>query len=1751
MEPWLDSLSDEWNSNKQSSSPSHSSGTPNSRASSRASNSSQSRIPHLTQNYSQSSRNGSFLRPRSSKGLARSNTSPVLAERTSSKLNVVAQKGNGAGRSTIPRRASTAFSGSINSVQHHTIRERSTVEDENTPEWKRRLARGEDIGGDGCDLFGPTRLEGIFKQPPSSRDGRETFPSSAVEPVKPWSMPDQYQSMRASRSKVPEMEVLAEEDEEDIDFDTASAGGDSVRRRQLRGVVRDRVLSLEHNSVLSTPSGNGIGSLGRDSRMRTSSGLEEIQNEEISPITTSRQNTIREQALKRLTEVPPNPLHSKLEDIVERPSSRSSDDGVLYGHNGRRGDDFGEITSLSLPEDLSMGTQDFATRGGFVNSRRGGRSTENSFQKKMLSSSLPPSVEHSMMSFQNPPFRSSPPPYNIDSRHFQGSRTDADVSPTTPRRPKDSDSSDRPRSSGSPLKLFGNYDTFTNEKLLRRMSQFQHDDAETLSIGEKTPGEVDTQRDMRVSHFGKGDLDKFSFDERVKREPLSTVARPSYEVRIFDSSIVTEDNARPIDLRKGSQTHVKEQATQGNLLAGEHTEDDKRAPSSSIKDRTPKRRRTLLQSELTQEPALPGMSKLISEATQLAGKKRKDARYNLPESAADPATLASRQMLRPKPARRPTTDVISPDDEDEDQLLGLSRSEDNMAEDLAGELATFGIGMAQIANDSRKPSVTTQDFLNEATKIMQIIRQRGKPKSGLSSVEEPGDEDDINPDSILDLEVDGEETTVDNFSRPPSRNGSLIGRREKLASTDPTVATHLQKYQDGDDLGLLITSKLGSLHLHPEAYSKEAALVPLPDDDYQPEDNVSSPPNIRIRETDEHQRKRKHSTATLEDLPSLPTHSSSSTSTGTTIPTCSTASSGNKGRIPPGMVPVPEQVGIMTYDHSTKSWVRGKGPQAISPASRKTNSEEDPFGDIPDLSIDELKEAERNALPTRQVEFPQTSSVVLSRVPVISSRPQTRDGAQILASETATGETKLTGLDSSMPVVETRATSWATADLGFRSKPRPDHVQTNEVCSDHDEEVEHEIRIHDGRASEAPPSPHRSSKKARAVTIAFSSPLVSAIAYHNESTLSDLDNSIAGNDLEGCSSSCSPTKTQCTSNRMQSSANNRKGPPLSGGPFFGRLISRIEEQDEDDADLEVSIVHVSQPNAMTPASKSMMAGPITTSKAPSMICLTPLSEFSLHQIDRARHLEASYVAERAHPTSLQQAHGSLALAVDELMRAITDAEPYELYWEHIRRLNLTDRKLTTLHRLEEYCSTLDELQISGNKIRQLSGVPLSVRTLSAHDNCLSSLTSWGHMQNLQYLDISGNVLESLDGLSCLTHLRELKANSNRIRNLEGILDLNGLLHLELQGNELTTVDFAGAELTRLHHLDLRNNRLASVKAINALPALRALYLERNSLREFGTSTETYHMLRDLRLTSNNIEVIDLAMTPSIELVYLDNNRIRSISGLGNARRLDVLSVREQSDSPNLLNTIFSASNECRKLYLSSNSEPAEGLKMPALPHLNLRYLELSSCGLSSLPTDFGKRIPNCRTLNLNFNAIKDLACLKGCGRLNKVMITGNRLSKLRRTCMALTRLPALTKIDLRDNPLTVGFYPPFRESRLVVHGDINTDVQDPYTLPPVDQIFDTRWFTHLDEGTKMKRRTMELFLAKGCEKLVELDGLAFDREALVEQDEIWQKLSSMGVLARPSKTASITNEHDGEEALSFDAEGNGVVGGRERSLFVE
>lgn len=183
-------------------------------------------------------------------------------------------------------------------------------------------------------------------------------------------------------------------------------------------------------------------------------------------------------------------------------------------------------------------------------------------------------------------------------------------------------------------------------------------------------------------------------------------------------------------------------------------------------------------------------------------------------------------------------------------------------------------------------------------------------------------------------------------------------------------------------------------------------------------------------------------------------------------------------------------------------------------------------------------------------------------------------------------------------------------------------------------------------------------------------------------------------------------------------------------------------------------------------------------------------------------------------------------------------------------------------------------------------------------------------------------------------------------------------------------------------------------------------------------------------------------------------------------------------------------------------------------------------------------LPNLRVLNLNYNALRDLRPLLGIVKLQKLFVAGNRISRLRQTAAVLEDLgDELVEVDLRRNPLTVGFYTP-QESRsssasvplgrqMVVQQGRSPDhyqQMEGYSnettgsnmkidlLPPVDPEADTIARARLDKDTSLRRRVYEILVVNACSVLEVLDGMELDLQEAGRKDEVSDRLMQLGVL---------------------------------------
>jgi hypothetical protein len=1199
-----------------------------------------------------------------------------------------------------------------------TIQVRAGKEDtKGTPEWKRRIVRGEISADEQCDLFGPMGLENIFRQPATAA-GSEVLSSFAIfghtesdaQLQAASDMTDKGARRRVSFKNNPEKEYF---DEESVHLKVRT----TFSRRGKYGL-------------------DGVSDA--DSRLRSASGEEELRNEDLTPIFLSSNGTVDrrtgsgvlQSALKQLNGMSEN---SEQRQPIAPNEDKENGEAATFQPNELLG-----VSSPYFPEDLSTGTQEALRTQPFVTIERGGYAEGSFHMRQLSSSSFPANLQSSVLT--NSKIRSSPPTVHHDNRN---------ALPTISFSPEGEPGSERPQTANmsSPLKLFANHDTFTNNKLLRRMSQFEEtfqdvsDDDEPASpslIARRTRntkrnlpvlrrGQTHPQRsdnrpstqdaaNPRMNSFRKGRFDfdfarqeaslipSLSFQQPYVRErqlrqrstSQNTVNERLRKTKSLENLLENGTSTRTLQ-RRFSRHSSSRQSSQGIYQSNSNV---RRISNMSSRTTARKRRRTLQQSE---EQSLDATELIESVLNMSLEDKKKwhQSQVNMINSSSPNSQQAG------VPWAAGTSG-------------GAFYRADDSIEDASSQ-------------DDHKRSLTTQDFLDEATKVMSIIRSKNKYTSELASVEES---------DLTGQDEEEDESSRENLSRPPSREGVDMRKFREPRPMHPRVVSHLRKFADKEDTEQFMASVMSDL------YKENQPNI---------DDTMSSPQDVRILPP----RKRKFSD---DDAPMQ------------SIPTVSSSGSNTKGVIASDVVShlIPEQVNGMNYDRTTKSWVKQKVDRAGG-NMRGEDSEDDPFGSIPDLSYDELEEIKRAQQFTSPRKEGQTAdseqklkaSHEGKSVSQGTERPVTRDGNPFIP-DSSSVQSKTTRFTSSGPQPETRATSWGTEDLtvnlGRFTNPDSNKLESESTAAQ--------------ESSLKQPKQSTGSSSKRAATISFSSPLVSHISY--------------ADDGEDESTSKEQHDERQADHRASTVAPSRRT-SLDGKPFIGRPISRIDERTEDSY-AEMSLVRRNSTGSTPTRAERSMILPSSARHENYSFHMSSLAEFTIHQTDDPMHPDPSYVAPRTHPTSLRQIHGTFALATEDLIRHITDVEPTEPFWEQLRRLSLRDKGIVTLHQLYKFCPLLEELDVSENELAQLDGTPSTLRDLRVQHNCLTSLTSWGHLINLQYLDVSGNQLETLDVFSGLFHLRELRANNNRIRNIKGVFGLNGLLRLELKNNNLTTVDFEGSEL---------------------------------------------------------------------------------------------------------------------------------------------------------------------------------------------------------------------------------------------------------------------------------------------------------------------------------------------------------------------
>lgn len=1688
-------------------------------------------------------------------------SSVALHERSFSRNNIPMSMRRPSKAGLVQNIRSASIS-STGSVVHNTCErnENTSPSKGYTPEWKRRLIQGQLDAGEQPDLFTGARtdLEAMF-QPPSPLSTQAAANRGQIRSPQLHGHYTMHRNETSFPSSPPSYAVDRDNDMGSQELEESPSvirqrTMSTQKPRQMRYRMVDPQEYSRNNSIqadkgaqeaskpeLRDPSSFSETPLSTLSKGTASSSMivptsapqppdparqvssqSVVQNEALSPILMSpTKDQYGRIIFAPVTEVPAAQLKSKLESL--RRSQKFLD---------------ATIRESDLEQGNSESTQELVQLGAFINCQRGGRSAEGSFRHRMLS----PCDTSDMLPEDS--LQASTP------KQFPSLRQDTfSKSPVLPSAPYPS-----PERTGRCRELLRPIPTFSAPLVpsLRPFSQHtsstEVDSALRLdSEGPQTPRSDDYPK-ISSNKFGSGKLNGYTFHEEVSYHSYSdeskfgTISKESISAgnkaaTKFDLSVLSK-----YDLSTAS-------AGDSKLLVDavakkfEPDSESKRPRSSPSKGPTPKRRRTLHESDVaygtehgpnSRTSSLESVQQLTQRMQPALGKKRKDRLLVAPQLAAAPHILASRSILRPRnPTPRASEYCGSQAVFDHVDVNESQFGDDSVVSDASASFAAPA--RTPRSTTARKPSIKTQDFLDEAEKIMAMIRNKARPV-GLSSVEESEAE---NQSSKLEQYDSFEESSVEPLSRPPSRDGHPIPRN-LAKQDDPELILRLKKYEEQSEIDDVMSSlrSLGmarddttegeEIQSQFDGRIQEVKSKPIMEEIVDSDLNVHIVPNPLLQS---------HGPR----FPAECSHGSSQTSNRST----SSKNSESWKTIPPQNVShlIPDQVGNMVFDRQQYMWVKQKHfARLASPRNilLSEDSEDDPFASIPDLTVDLTTEMRNLKLSTAQK-------------PSVSQQPITGTDSKAVT-PTRIPRPSSSTLKSSLKRTKMRASA--------HTDQFPIH--NNETLLENDREMEYEFTLHENRIKTSPPRK----------TISFSSPIASIIreVVKGDSDEKDKEKSSERVLLENLKSKSvdqawvrsrssiprpkgTPTGSKCNISRHVSAV---------GPPFVPHPVSRIDEQDENntsaleglvipdeqsvlipnqeldefDCDEAEEVIGTNEESALVPADKAdasisflvtpaaarTVSCPVPSNNGPVIgqyvgtLSLSPLSEFTLNNYEQSMGLEFSYVVADHRLYTGSGSKRTMTLAVKNLVNRIAEVVPFEPDWEELQELSLAKKSLSSLHKLDEFCGGLVTLDASNNALSQLDGVPHGMRHLKITHNQLSELTGWGHLTNLQYIDVSNNELKSLSALRSLVHLRDIKADNNKITSISDLIFHDGIQRLRARGNLIEELDFEGTTMHHLVDLDLKNNQITTAQHIEALTNLSSLNLEHNRLQWFKTKkNKKYRSLKYLTLSDNDIVNLDVSSFPSLRVLHADRNNIETITGFANTRHLDSLSLREQKQGTLDLK-FLSHCYEVRKLFLSGNF--LVNFKL-TFDFLNLQYLEIANCGMEALPENIGQLCPNLRVVNANFNAINDLRPLREIPRLKKLLLAGNRLEmRKERVVDVLTQMPHLKTLDLRGNPLTLGFYHPLQlATQLTVSAATDSykttetaNESGSFELSASDGDKDAKFSKRLDIQTRMRRRIYEVLIIGSCERLKNLDGLSISRSEDKTGDNIWQRLKERGLI---------------------------------------
>ncbi|EKF38917.1 protein phosphatase 1, regulatory subunit, putative [Trypanosoma cruzi marinkellei] len=200
---------------------------------------------------------------------------------------------------------------------------------------------------------------------------------------------------------------------------------------------------------------------------------------------------------------------------------------------------------------------------------------------------------------------------------------------------------------------------------------------------------------------------------------------------------------------------------------------------------------------------------------------------------------------------------------------------------------------------------------------------------------------------------------------------------------------------------------------------------------------------------------------------------------------------------------------------------------------------------------------------------------------------------------------------------------------------------------------------------------------------------------------------------------------------------------------------------------------------------------------------------------------------------------------------------------------------------EDLAARLEELDLFDNKIRKLRDFFSTIRCMGESTLKENVTGAFGHLTKLDLSYNQIRNIGGLEPLA--STLRELYLVENKIKEIKNLDSLLNLELLELGGNRIREIGPGLAKLTKLKQLWLGKNKIASIgTSLQTLASLEILSLQANRLTSIEPDNflgpDANPHLRELYLSENGLTCIqNLGHLPMVQIIDFSFNPISVIN----------------------------------------------------------------------------------------------------------------------------------------------------------------------------------------------------------------------------------------------------------------------------------